>query len=68
MTLTDADIAQMNERENSQPIEFFQDFVKSITIYEDDDIWVLDKPVWTIERRWATTQGKPTISTATSES
>lgn len=44
MTLTDADIAQMNERENSQPIEFFQDFVKSITIYEDEDIWVLDKP------------------------
>lgn len=44
MTLTDDAIAQMNALEDTQAIEFFQDFAKSITIYEDDDIWVLDKP------------------------
>lgn len=44
MTLTDADIDRMNAAEVAQDMAFFQDFARSITVYEDDDIWVLDKP------------------------
>lgn len=44
MTLNDECIKQLNAWENSQSIDFFEEFIQSITIYEDDDIWVLDKP------------------------
>ncbi|WP_049237740.1 RluA family pseudouridine synthase [Moraxella canis] len=44
MTLTDADILRMNALELAQDDLFFHEFAKSITIYEDEDIWVLDKP------------------------
>lgn len=44
MTLTDADILRMNQQELANSDEFFEQFARSITIYEDDDIWVLDKP------------------------
>lgn len=44
MTLTDTDIITLNEQENAQSDEFFRQFAKSITIYEDDDIWVVNKP------------------------
>ncbi len=44
MTLTDADIARMNTEESQYTDDFFKEFIKSITIYEDDDIWVLNKP------------------------
>ena len=44
MTLTDADILRMNALELSHDDLFFHEFAKSITIYEDEDIWVLDKP------------------------
>lgn len=44
MTLSDTDIGQMNDAELAQSDDFFKDFAKSITLYEDDDIWVLDKP------------------------
>lgn len=44
MTLSETDIEQMNAAELAQSDEFFAEFAKSITIYEDDDIWVLDKP------------------------
>lgn len=44
MTLSETDIEQMNAAELAQSDEFFAKFAKSITIYEDDDIWVLDKP------------------------
>lgn len=42
--MTDDNIAKMNADELVKPIDFFKDFIKSITIYEDDDIWVGDKP------------------------
>lgn len=42
--LTDEKIAFLNAKESSYDIDFFYDFIKSITIYEDDDIWVGDKP------------------------
>lgn len=44
MTLTDDKIAKLNAQESQYSIEFFKDFIKDITIYEDEDIWVLDKP------------------------
>lgn len=44
MTLSDERIEQLNAWENFQDIDFFKEFIKSITIYEDDDVWVLDKP------------------------
>lgn len=44
MTLTDGDILRLNQQENAQPDEFFRQFLRDITIYEDDDILVLDKP------------------------
>ena len=34
----------MNADENAKDIDFFRDFIKSITVYEDDDIWVGGKP------------------------
>lgn len=42
--LNDDNIAKMNADELNQPPQFYQDFIKSITVYEDDDIWVGDKP------------------------
>ena len=44
MTLTDADIARMNTEESQYADDFFKDFIESITIYEDEAIWVLNKP------------------------
>lgn len=42
--LTDDYIAKLNDQESKQPLQFFVDFIRSITIYEDEDIWVGDKP------------------------
>ncbi|MDO4440895.1 MAG: RluA family pseudouridine synthase [Moraxella sp.] len=42
--LSDDKIAAMNAHEMSLDDEFFNAFIKSITVYEDDDIWVGDKP------------------------
>lgn len=42
--LTDDKIALLNEQECSYDDEFFKNFIKSITIYENNDIWVGDKP------------------------
>ena len=44
MPFTDEKIDALNAQENSYPLEFFQTFAKSVTVYEDDDIWVVDKP------------------------
>lgn len=44
MTLSDGDIVRLNQQESEQSDEFFLQFVKQITVYEDEDIWVLDKP------------------------
>lgn len=42
--LSDDKIALLNAQELSYGIDFFRDFIGSITVYEDDDIWVGDKP------------------------
>lgn len=42
--MSDENIAKMNAEELEYDIDFFKNFIKSITIYEDDDIWVGDKP------------------------
>lgn len=42
--LTDDKIAQMNAQERAYDEDFFRAFIQSITVYEDDDIWVGDKP------------------------
>ncbi|UNU72686.1 RluA family pseudouridine synthase [Moraxella nasovis] len=44
MNITDSDIMKMNAAEAAYDEQFFQRFIQSITVYEDDDIWVLDKP------------------------
>ena len=44
MPFTDEDIARLNVQENDYPLEFFQTFAQQITVYEDEDIWVVDKP------------------------
>ena len=42
--LTPESIAQRNLEESQQPQHFFDEFAKSVTLYRDDDIWVIDKP------------------------
>lgn len=44
MPFTDEEVCALNRQENAQPLEFFQAFAKAITVYEDEDIWVIDKP------------------------
>ncbi len=44
MPFTDEEIDALNAQENACPLAFFQKFAQDITVYEDDDIWVVDKP------------------------
>ena len=44
MPFTDEKIDALNAEENAYPLEFFQKFAQDVTVYEDDDIWVVDKP------------------------
>lgn len=44
MPLDDDAIASMNLQETQYSAEFFRAFAQEITVYEDDDIWVVDKP------------------------
>ena len=44
MNLTDDKIAQMNATELEYDTEFYKAFIRTITVYEDEDIWVGDKP------------------------
>lgn len=44
MPFTDEEVDALNVQENAYPLEFFKDFAQEITVYEDDDIWVVDKP------------------------
>lgn len=44
MALTPEKIVQYNHEESEQPQAFFDDFAQSITLYQDKDIWVVDKP------------------------
>ncbi len=37
-------IAALNEQETQYDTSFFKDFARQVTVYEDDDIWVVDKP------------------------
>ena len=45
MPFTAEEVNALNAQENAYPLEFFQAFAQQITVYEDDDIWVVDKPV-----------------------
>lgn len=45
MLFTDEEVNALNAQENARPLEFFQAFARDITVYEDDDIWVVDKPI-----------------------
>lgn len=42
--LNDKAIAKMNADEQVRSDVFFREFIQSITVYEDEDIWVGDKP------------------------
>ena len=44
MPFTDEKIDALNAEENAYPLEFFQEFAQAATVYEDDDVWVVDKP------------------------
>lgn len=44
MPFTEEEVNTLNAQENALPIEFFKTFARQITVYEDDDIWVVDKP------------------------
>ena len=44
MPFTDEKIDALNAEENAYPPEFFREFAQAVTVYEDDDIWVVDKP------------------------
>ena len=44
MPFTDEKIHALNAEENAYPLEFFREFAQAVTVYEDDDIWVVDKP------------------------
>lgn len=44
MPFTDEEVNAINAQEGAYPLEFFKKFAQEITVYEDDDIWVVDKP------------------------
>ena len=44
MTFDDDTIDALNVQESQYPAAFFTQFAKQITVYEDEDIWVVDKP------------------------
>lgn len=44
MTFNDDTTATLNAQESQYPAAFFAQFAKQITVYEDEDIWVVDKP------------------------
>lgn len=44
MAITEDYIEQQNLQEQHYPQSFFEEFAHAITVFEDDDIWVVDKP------------------------
>ena len=44
MLFTEEETLALNEQEKNHSLAFFRDFATSITVFEDDDIWVVDKP------------------------
>ena len=37
-------ITALNIQETQYQASFFEDFAQQVTVYEDEDIWVVDKP------------------------
>ncbi len=44
MLYNDDTTAALNLQEAQQDARFFRDFAEQVTVYEDDDIWLVDKP------------------------
>lgn len=44
MAISEAEIDAMNQAEQQRPDEFYTTFADSVTLYQDEDIWVIDKP------------------------
>lgn len=44
MAITQTYIDEQNLLEQQHPQAFFTEFAQSITVFEDDDIWIVDKP------------------------
>lgn len=44
MPFTDNAINTLNLQESQYPPEFFKTFAQDVTVYEDNNIWVVDKP------------------------
>ncbi len=44
MPFTNDTIIALNQQEAQYSPEFFQKFAQEVTVYEDNDIWVVDKP------------------------
>jgi tRNA pseudouridine32 synthase/23S rRNA pseudouridine746 synthase len=44
MPFSDDVIADLNTQETQYSGEFFREFAQEVTVYEDDDIWLVDKP------------------------
>ena len=44
MPFTDAAIDTLNHQEAQYSQAFFKTFAQEVTVYEDDDIWIVDKP------------------------
>ncbi len=44
MPISSDTIQQLNQQEQLYSLAFLEDFIQQITIYRDDDIWVLNKP------------------------
>ena len=44
MLYDDDTIATLNAQETQHDARFFKDFAEQITVYQDDDIWLVDKP------------------------
>ncbi len=45
MPFNEEETTALNKQEGLYLPEFFQAFAREVTVYEDDDIWVVDKPV-----------------------
>lgn len=44
MLFTEEETQALNREEQAYDLEFFQKFAQQITVYEDEDIWIVDKP------------------------
>ncbi len=44
MTFDEDTVAELNSQETQYDTDFFRDFAQQVTVYEDDDILIVDKP------------------------